>query len=566
MKPEFGQENKNTIRQKSVSDSNFTPSRRGNGDTGAASARPPGPAAHNLERIGRYELVYPLGQGGMATVYVGHASGLAGFEKLVAIKVIHPHLVQQRQFVHMFLDEARIAAQILHPNVAAVHDVDEEDGLLYMAGELVRGQSLKALLGRARAEGAPVTEAMAAHIGAKICVGLQAAHELTDADGHRLNLVHRDVSPQNVLVSYAGFVKLIDFGVAHAKGRLSHTEAGMIKGKMGYVSPEQLQTKPLDRRSDLFSVGVVLYEMVTGRHPFPGRTGMERLGRIARGQYVPPRDVEPNLSPDLERIILKSLARDRNQRYQTADEMAEDLNAFARARDRSIGPQQLAKLMKYLFSADIAEQDRRLRGFRGRGERDERSGSTPVNPMQSNEGHAWTASGTRAALPSQKRRWLKTTVAAASAAAAIAVGIVALAMFGGDGTALNPTGETTAAASPDAAVVAEREAIPKPAPGVDQPNAQPAGETMRLSFDLTPSEAMIVLDGSRVVAGVNEILLPADGARHEITCKARGYRAQTIGIVADRDREIVFELQPAPPKPRYRKKTGKNPILVPNPY
>lgn len=547
----FDQERKNTVAEES------------------GSRSPVG--AHELTRIGRYELIHALGQGGMATVYVGQVTGLAGFEKLVAVKVIHPHLVQERRFVHMFLDEARLAAQILHPNVAAVHDVDEEDGLLYMAGELVHGQSLKVLLRRAQAEGTPVTEGMAAHIGAKICTGLHAAHELTDTDGRPINLVHRDVSPQNVLVSYAGFVKLIDFGVAHAKGRLSHTEAGMIKGKMGYVSPEQLQTKPLDRRSDLFSVGVVLYEMVTGRHPFPGKTGMERLGRIAKCNFVPPREVKPRVSPELERIILKALARDRNLRYQTAAEMAEDLAAFARLRDAKAGPQQLAKLMKYLFSADIAEQDRRLRGFRRRAGSDSRGsdavseGSKRGARIESGERDAWTASGTRAALTSRKRRWLKTTIAGAAAAAAVAAGLVALAMFADEGANVtSPSGPAHVSPS-DAVPQAAQETPMEPSAQVATPDRATAKNSVRLSFDLSPANALIVLDGSRVVAGVDEILLPADGKRHTITCKAVGFQAQTVGILADRDRGLVFDLKPLAKKLR-RKRDGKQPLLVPNPY
>ena len=244
--------------------------------------------------------------------------------------------------------------------------------------------------------------------------------------------------------------------------------------------------------------------------------------------------------------------------------MAEDLNAFARARDSSIGPQQLAKLMKYLFSADIAEQDRRLRGFRGRGDRHEQSGSSP-DRLPSAEGHAWTASGTRAALPSQRRRWLKTTIAAASAAAAIGIGIAALAMFGGNGAEVPLPSGTTRALAPDAAAAPDPVAEPGPAPSAGHVEESPASKTMQLSFDLTPAGAMIVLDGSRVIAGVDEILLPADGRSHEVTCKAAGYRTQTISIVANKDREIVFELQPAPKRVRKAKGRSKTTLLS-NPY
>jgi serine/threonine-protein kinase len=532
------------------------------------------PLAGDGTAFGRYDLILPLGQGGMATVYVGQVSGIAGFEKLVALKVIHPHLSREKQFVQMFLDEARIAAQILHPNVAAVHEIGEHEGLLYMVGELVRGQSLKTVIRRAAAEGMPFTQSIIAHIGASICSGLHAAHGLVDSEGRRLNLVHRDVSPQNVLVSYTGHIKLIDFGVAHARGRLSHTESGTIKGKMGYVSPEQLLGRSLDCRSDLFSLGVVLYELVTGRHPFPGRTGMDRLHRIAKGKLKPPREVYPAISPDLERIILTALNRDPDGRYPDAAAMGEALTAFVRSQTEAAGPELLAKQMRYLFSADIAEQDRKLRGFRiktgpssvATGARAE-GGTDWSRRVDSGERHAWTASGTAVVDPERGGRSIRAWLAGIAAVFAIATGLVALVAFGGDGDT-DDSRVTNAAVSPARAAAQEQRAeTSAPAAPAATKSRQGQGATnVKLTFSLNPADALIVLDGSKTIAGVEEIVLPADGKRHTLTCKAKGYKPQTVEIAVERDHLITFDLVRAPKKPRQKRKVIEETVLVPNPY
>jgi hypothetical protein len=218
--------------------------------------------------------------------------------------------------------------------------------------------------------------------------------------------------------------------------------------------------------------------------------------------------------------------------------------------------------MTYLFSADIAEQDRRLKGFRA-------NGDTSGKKLQSGEGHAWTASGTRVALPSRRRRLLKTTIASAAAAAAIAIALVAVAMFSDDVSEPVPAPEPIRVAAQDRAPATTTETANGEAdaerPAAAQPTAaEPTETSVRLSFDLTPSEALIVLDGSRVVAGVDEITLPADGERHTVTCKAKGYLSKTVEVAADRDRELIFELVSTPRK--IRKKKTKKTFLVPNPY
>jgi serine/threonine-protein kinase len=333
----------------------------------------------DLVRIGRYDLIYVLGRGGMATVYMGQVRGLAGFEKLVTIKVIHQHLAQEQSFVDMFLDEARISALIQHPNVAAVQEVGREEGLLYMVGEFVEGQSLRDLMAKARHRSTRLSHPMAAFVASCVCDGLHAAHELIDEEGRPLNLVHRDVSPPNVMISYQGFIKLIDFGVAQARGRLAHTEAGTIKGKMGYLAPEQLRGKLLDRRCDIFALGVMLYEMAIGLHPFPGETELERLNCIASGKYRAPRTVEPTIDPKLERIIVKALAHRREDRFETAAEMSASLRQYIASTGLPMGTEQVVEVMDWLFPEEIAKHRATVKEFREQRLLLDVSGLEPIN-------------------------------------------------------------------------------------------------------------------------------------------------------------------------------------------
>jgi serine/threonine-protein kinase len=318
------------------------------------------------EMVGRYEIIYPIAHGGMATVYVGRLPGMAGFEKLFAIKVIHPHLAAEKDFIEMFLDEARLAARIHHPNVAEISEVGEDEGLLFMVGELVLGQNLYLMHRRSLEIGMLIPQSIIAHIASNVCLGLHAAHELRDPHGRPLNLVHRDISPHNVLVAYNGYVKLIDFGVAFAQERLTHTSSGLVKGKIGFMSPEQVGGKSLDRRSDLFSLGVALYILTTNQQPFRGKNDAATIQRILSGQVTKPSHFNTSLDPSLEQIILRALELPREDRYQTAAEMGRDLEEFARASDKTIGSEKLAGLMHQLFEADVYDHEEKIHAHRKR--------------------------------------------------------------------------------------------------------------------------------------------------------------------------------------------------------
>ncbi len=276
--------------------------------------------------FGPYSLLKKLGQGGMAVTFKAREAmeGIGG-SRLVAIKQILPLFANDPSFRRMFLDEARLSTQLNHQNVCRSYTAGEIDGTLFLAMEFIDGADLYHLMCRAAAlPGAfPLPHALA--VCQRVLHGLQAAHELRGDNGDLLNLVHRDVSPQNILLSRQGEVKVIDFGVAKARSNQAQTQAGMVKGKVLYFSPEQLNGQPLDRRSDLFAVGLLLYELVTGEHPLRGDTDIETIFNYVSRTIRPPREVRPDLPPAVDAIIMKALQKDPQDRFPDADAMARAL-------------------------------------------------------------------------------------------------------------------------------------------------------------------------------------------------------------------------------------------------
>jgi serine/threonine-protein kinase len=261
----------------------------------------------------------------MATVYVARQIGAAGFERLVVVKRVHPHLLSNREFYDMFRDEARVAAMLHHPNVVPVTDVVEADGELFLVMEYIDSVALSTLEKAAADLGQRLPPAAAVRVMIDALSGLHAAHEAHDMRGNRLEIVHRDVSPQNIVVGIDGTSRIIDFGVAKARHRLTETKSGSLKGKYGYMSPEQAKALPVDRRADLFSAGIVLWESLTGTRLFRGENEFDTIRRIAEAPIPPPSSVNATLPRELDAVVLKALTRDRTQRYQTAPELIEAL-------------------------------------------------------------------------------------------------------------------------------------------------------------------------------------------------------------------------------------------------
>ncbi len=284
------------------------------------------------QTLGRYEFLVPIAQGGMAAVWAARLHGTRGFSKTVAIKTMLPTISDDPMFEQMFLDEATIASNIRHPNVVQIQDLGEQNDILYLVMEWVDGEPLSAIRRAAAKEGG-IPRNIAVRIVADACSGLHAAHELKDEHGEPLGLVHRDISPQNILLTYDGQVKIVDFGVAKAAGRsAAETNAGQIKGKPPYMSPEQALGEEIDRRTDLFALGIILYQLTTGKHPFRGESDVITLQNIVSDRpIVAPRAFDKDYPRPLETVVMKALARDPAERYQTAAE-------FEAALDRVFPP------------------------------------------------------------------------------------------------------------------------------------------------------------------------------------------------------------------------------------
>ncbi|MDC3958737.1 serine/threonine-protein kinase [Polyangium jinanense] len=319
--------------------------------------------------LGRYELLLPIAQGGMATVWAARQKGSRGFQKTVAIKTMLPSLSDDPQFEQMFLDEASLAARIHHPNVAEILDVGEQDETIYIVMEWVDGEALSVITKTAKRSNVPVPQRIALRIVRQACAGLHGAHELRNDDDQLLNLVHRDVSPQNILVSYDGIVKLVDFGVAKALGRAGgETTAGQLKGKVPYMSPEQALGQKVDRRTDIFAMGIVLYRLTTGLHPFLGENDLATMKNIISRPLLPPRMKNPSFPVELERVLLTCLKKDPNERYQTmleldaalervlalsgASVVDDDIGAFTRSVMGDRGQKRRAALRDAVRAAD----------------------------------------------------------------------------------------------------------------------------------------------------------------------------------------------------------------------
>src|SRR4051812_3153433 len=267
--------------------------------------------------LGRYELLATIGVGGMASVILARQRGPAGFEKAVVIKLIHPHMAQDTVAVNMLLDEAKVAAQLDHQNIVHTYELGEAHGTYYIVMEYLAGESLGQVLKQGQKQNSPMTPFVAAKIVAEAAEVLHYAHELPDYNGAPLGIVHRDVSPGNIVVLYNGAVKVVDFGIAKAQGRVTSTQDGELKGKYGYMSPEQIKNEPMDRRSDVFSLGVVLWESLARQRLFEADNVAASLMQILTGDRTPPSSFDHEIPHALDAVALRALAPDPRDRFQT---------------------------------------------------------------------------------------------------------------------------------------------------------------------------------------------------------------------------------------------------------
>ncbi len=314
--------------------------------------------------FGKYLLLDRISVGGMAEVFKAKSYGVEGFEKIIAIKRILPTMGEDRDFIKMFIDEAKIAGQLAHANICQIFELGRIDGSHFIAMEYIWGKDLLQIQNRLRKIKQPMPVAMACFNIAKVLEGLDYAHRKRDPLGRPLEIVHRDCSPQNVLVSYEGEVKVIDFGIAKATSRNSRTMAGVLKGKFGYMSPEQVRGLPLDRRSDIFAIGTMLYECLTSERLFQGETDFSTLEKVRNVDIRPPRELNPNIPEAVERVILKALAKDVDDRYQWCSEMLADLQQYLMSQDVVFTAKSLSSWLKEVFLAEIDKERQLLEQYK----------------------------------------------------------------------------------------------------------------------------------------------------------------------------------------------------------
>jgi eukaryotic-like serine/threonine-protein kinase len=438
---------------------------------------------HAPRQVGRYVLFGELAAGGMATVHFGRLAGPVGFSRTVAIKRLHPQFAKDPEFVTMFLDEARLCGRIRHPNVVPTLDVVSLQGEIFIVMEYVSGEALSKLLRAGWTKNIPMPPRVAASIISSVLHGLHAAHQTKDEHGRELGIVHRDVSPQNILVGADGIARVLDFGVAKAKGRLQTTRDGQVKGKIAYMPPEQLSGALVSRQTDIYAAAVVLWEALAGRRLFDGETEAIVLARAIEGRIDPPSIYNGHLTDTMDSVVCKGLARDPNFRFTTARE-------FAVAIEQTIGlasPSEVGEWVEAVAADELARRTQVIAGIEAASLNlasvDPRIGMTPRGPGDIHS-QVSSISVSRPAIssPSAVRRSggaAKWFVASAMMLAGVGVGLGAFALRAGyfgseagspnrferESRTLSVNGPTTTAAKAGGAAGKEKEPDAKPAGG-----------------------------------------------------------------------------------------------------
>ena len=496
-------------------------------------------ALHRGTRLGRYELLLAIAKGGMARVWAARQHGQRGFSKTVAIKTILPHLAEEPEFERMFLDEARIAALVHHPNVAEIYELGEEGKVLYIAMEWVNGESLIQLL-RSSGKMAPMDARLAARIVADACAGLHAAHNLTDDDGRPMGVVHRDVSPHNILVSADGHVKVADFGVAKALGQMhSATVAGQVKGKMAYMAPEQITGGVVDRRSDVFAMGIVLYEATTGSRPYTGANDAEVMHAALKGTYTPPTRILRSYPPELEQIIAKAMDQDPTHRYATAEKMRIAIEEWLAKSGAMVTQSQVGAFVQARVGATLDKRRDKIRA----------AANAPVQHASGDH----SASGHGVATPpvsgtpsvqsavrevDQGRVITGSQAGAAQQAAApqgegpsgmkyVLAGLIGVIVAGLIGVVAilvarrNQTDDDVARATPTVSAKGPTSSpLASAAPGLKGP----------VSFVSLPPDSVLIVDGMMLDHSVRTLDRPAPGTQRKVVVRTPGYEDETVNL------------------------------------
>ncbi len=506
-----------------------------------------------VQRIGKYCTIAKLGHGGMADVFLSVAQGPSGFNKLVVLKALRTNLAADPDFIAMFLDEARLSAQLSHPNVVQTIEVVTEGAAPVIAMEYLDGVSLSHLRRRAQRTSTWCTDfylrALIDALG-----GLHHAHELCDYRGEPLFLVHRDFTPNNIFITFDGHVKVLDFGIAKAASGLSHTREGLFKGTVRYMAPEAINGRPIDRRADVYAAGVMLWEAIAGRRMWNDLPDVGVMRQVFDGQIPSLDEAAPHAPQNLRNICMRALAADPNDRYPTALEMQLDLEAAAAEQPTAAGTRELSALMNDLFSdrraqvrATIEQQLTRLQRGASELQRGASESAPPLAmanlPEMSNVG-SWMSQFAAAPRDASRVGARKTWWRMAAAG-----GLLAIAGLVGWSWAQRPTLSDELKSGPVNATAQSGNASSARAPAAPQNVAGTTGAAQRnsvkLKIDAAPAHAIISVDGEAL--GTNPAVLEhtRDGSVKKVAVRARGFLPRFAEVVMDKDSELSLRLRPA---------------------
>lgn len=494
---------------------------------------PPYPTRQIPSTIGRIEIVCQLGEGGMARVFLGIQRGAFDVTKLVVVKQVRPEFSGDDEFLAMFVNEARLALRFNHSNVVHTYEIIAEAPDYCLVMEYLEGQTLSQLLRRVGRESFPLREHV--WILSQVLAGLSYAHELKDFDGTPLGVVHRDVSPSNVLITTKGEVKLLDFGIAKASGAISRTRHGMMKGKLGYAAPEQCLAKSSDARSDIYAIGVMLWEAIAGQRRMFGESELAALRARVDGAEPPIEQVIPNVPDELAEACRRSLALDPAQRFDNALEFQKCLEAYLTRSTLQDPATRLADMVRHHFEPELAYVRQSIEARVGSSVRvpgrltADGSSMSPGPIARTLSGVEPEPSISIIAVASNRRR---TTTAAVGAAAAIAAVAAALALARNDPPSVPATGATLA--SP---VATQAAALPQAPPSVPPP----AQENIRVRIAVQPANAKLRLDG-RLVTNPFVAEMPASTQSHELVAGLEGHVTAVRHLRLDRDVDVELTL------------------------
>ncbi len=492
-----------------------------------------------VQQFGSYVFLQKFAVGGMAELYKARKSGAKGFQKLFVAKKILPHLAMNDDFIGMLIDEAKVAALLDHPNIVRIYDLGKVEDSYCIVMEYVRGRDLRKVLNRSAKLNTPIPIAEACLIAASVLAGLSSAHT-KKFKGKELDIVHRDISPQNILVSFEGEVKIADFGIAKAANQSTETKAGVLKGKVSYMSPEQASGRPLDCRSDIFSAGVILYEMLTGRKLFHGESDMVTINKVRMAKVDPlPSSVNPSVPKELDGILMKALARDPSKRYQTAAEMEKEIYWLMRAEGYTADSYSLGEYVSGIFKeereAEITEDEELFEA--GATATEEKIFQTTIDngPLHPEPTQETLNAAVEVKPPAQPVRntpkWHYAAVVAVAALAIPATFFVARLTYTAKSVAQKPTEAPLAVPAVQASVAKLKKAVQKKTPAVTESTEGQA--VAKASISSEPTGAAVFVDGG--FAGNSPISVLNLKDRHTYTVKVvkDGYEDWSGTLVTD---------------------------------